>query len=73
MGTGTDNESEELDVISNVQTIAIDDTVANASYSSLLSARKALKNQNVSGMSAVVMHPDIESEFGGLVDILASH
>ena len=66
LGTGSSNEPSGLDTIVGVQTVAHNDVVA--SYSPLLLARKKLMAANVEKVSAYVAHPNVEAEFGALVD-----
>lgn len=66
LGSGVDPEPAGLDTISGVLTQPHDAVLSD--YAPLVTARKSLKGQNVERVSAYVMHPDAEAEFGGLVD-----
>lgn len=66
LGTGTGNEPSGLDSLSGVQGLAHDAAITN--YAPLVAARRQLMGVNTDSISAFVMHPDVESVFGGLTD-----
>lgn len=66
IGSGIDPEPAGLDNISGVLSLAHNAALTN--YLPLVTARKSLMGQNVQRVTAYVMHPDTEAEFGGLLD-----
>ncbi|MDN5872526.1 MAG: phage major capsid protein [Nitrococcus sp.] len=65
LGTGT-GQPTGIDAQTGVLSVA--HSAAISSYAVLVSARLALMTQNATQVSAWVMHPEAEADFGGLVD-----
>lgn len=66
VGSGSLSEPSGLDVIGGVLSLPHNAAITN--YGPLVTARRNLMRENIEGVSAYVMHPDVEAEFGGLVD-----
>ena len=66
LGTGTAPEPAGLDTLAGVLELPHDAAVTD--YSPFLTARRNLQRNNVDGLGAVILHPDLENVISGLAD-----